>query len=137
MMASLRWSTAAQSSEGFGGDAAHVQAGAAQLVGFFDQRDLQPVLRRANGRCVAGWSAAHNRYIVDYFCQGKLHSGALKFWSANHHRSVYMLLCYCGSGILVCDKFVPEHGGWNEARYPLYYCFAGCLRGGHAISADK
>ena len=66
--------------QSLGGDAAHVQAGAAQLGGLLDQCDIQPVLRRANSRRVAGRSSANDRHVKNCLCrhfsQGKLHSGA-------------------------------------------------------------
>ncbi len=52
-----------------------MQAGAAQLVGLLDQCDLEPVLRRANGRRVTGRPAANDRHIENRLCfclnQGK------------------------------------------------------------------
>src|SRR5690606_12177988 len=49
--------------ERLGGDAAPVQADAAEALAFHDRR-LQPKLRRANGSHVAAGSAAYNHYII-------------------------------------------------------------------------
>ena len=48
-----------------GGNAAHMQAGAAQLGAGVDQRDLQPVLRPANRRRITGRPAADHRHVVN------------------------------------------------------------------------
>ena len=55
-----------------GGDAAPVQAGAAELVGLFDEGDLQAVLRGADGAGVAGGAAANDDQIKDRLCQSFL-----------------------------------------------------------------
>ncbi len=52
-----------------GGNAAPVQAGAAQLVGLFNQRDLEPILRRPKSRCIPSRSAAHHRHVKNCLCQ--------------------------------------------------------------------
>ena len=50
--------------ENFGGDAAHVQASAAEKGIFFDDGDLQAPLRGANGGDVSARSAADDHDIV-------------------------------------------------------------------------
>ncbi len=57
-----------------GGNAAHVQARPAQLLGLLDQRDLQPVLPGANRGRVTGWPTAENCNVVNRVCQGMLRS---------------------------------------------------------------
>ena len=64
-----------------GGDAAHMQAGSAQLLGLLDQRDLQAVLSGANRGCVSGGTAAEDGYVVDGFCQEGLRSGLSRLCS--------------------------------------------------------
>ena len=60
---------------GLGGNAAPVQAGAAELVGLLDERDLQAKLRGANGAGIAGGAAADDDEVIDSFCQeSELHS---------------------------------------------------------------
>ncbi len=73
--------------QGLGRDAAHVEAGAAELVGLLNQRHFQSVLSAANGRRVTGWPAANNRHIINRLCrrlvcQGELHSGARQLLAA-------------------------------------------------------
>ena len=58
--------------QGLGGNAAHVQAGASQLLFPLDQRDLQPVLPGADGGGISAGSAADDDYVVDCFCHSKL-----------------------------------------------------------------
>ena len=50
----------------------HVQAGAAEPVARFDQRDLESVLRSADGAGIAGRSAANHYYVKDRVCQSYL-----------------------------------------------------------------
>ena len=57
-----------------GGNAAHVQAGSTQHVHSFDQCSFQSKLSGANRRRVTGWSAAHNRHVVNRLCHKKLRS---------------------------------------------------------------
>ena len=56
--------------QGLGGDAAPVQAGAAELAFFFNQRDFQAILAGANGRRVTGRAAADDGDVIDGFSQG-------------------------------------------------------------------
>jgi hypothetical protein len=74
--------------QSLGGNAAHMQAGSAQLRGRLDERHLEPILRRANRRRVAGRPAADDRHVVDRLCrlfsQGKLHSGARRKCPTRH-----------------------------------------------------
>ena len=65
--------------EGLGGDAADVEAGAAELGGGFDQGNLEAVLGGADGRGVTGGAAADDCDVVDRLRQGELHFGALCF----------------------------------------------------------
>ena len=58
--------------QGLGGNAAPVQAGAAQLLFPLDQGDLQPVLPGADGGGVSPWTAADDDHVVDCFCHSKL-----------------------------------------------------------------
>ena len=57
--------------QSLGGDAAHVQAGAAEDVCGFDERDLEAELPAANGGGVAGRSAADDCHVVEYGCLPK------------------------------------------------------------------
>src|SRR3972149_5434834 len=54
--------------QGFGGDAAHVQASAAELGVLFDERGLQAVLGGAEGGGVAARAAADDRYVIRAVC---------------------------------------------------------------------
>lgn len=56
--------------QGLGGDASPVQAGAAELAFFFNQRDFQAILAGANGRRVTGRTAADDGDVIDGFSQG-------------------------------------------------------------------
>jgi len=67
---------------GLGGNAADVQAGAAELVGLFDEGDLEAELSGANRAGVAGGTAADDCKVVDSFCQGELRSLVLRGDSA-------------------------------------------------------
>ena len=51
--------------EGFGGDAADVEAGAAELVCALDEGGLEPELAGADGGCVACGPAADDGYVVN------------------------------------------------------------------------
>ena len=53
-----------------GGDAAHVQAGAAEHGVALDERDLEAKLSAANGRGVACGTAAEDGYVVNCVRQG-------------------------------------------------------------------
>src|ERR1019366_9549553 len=53
--------------QGFGGNAPHQEAGAAQPSLFFDERRLETVLAGANGRGVAARAAPDNNQIVGHF----------------------------------------------------------------------
>ena len=52
-----------------GGDAAHVQAGAAQDIGFFDEASLQPPLAGADGGGVPRGAGADDGNVIDGFWQ--------------------------------------------------------------------
>src|SRR5208282_4996084 len=52
-----------------GGDAAHVQTGAAEESVFFDERGFQAVLAGTDGGGVSGRSAADGGYVIDGFGQ--------------------------------------------------------------------
>ena len=52
-----------------GRNAAHVQTGAAQLVVFLDEADLQAPLAATDGRGVSGRAAADDGYVVDSLWQ--------------------------------------------------------------------
>ncbi len=73
--------------QGLGGDAADVQAGAAEDVGGFDERDLEAELSGANGRRVAGRAAADDCHVIDCVCQSELRSRALH--DAHEQRSFH------------------------------------------------
>ena len=51
----------------FGRDAAHVQAGAAELGVFFDDRGLQAVLAGAHRRGVATRAAPNHNQVISHF----------------------------------------------------------------------
>ena len=70
-----------------GGDAAPVEAGAAELVGLFDERDFEAELRGADGAGVAGGAAADDCEVVNRLCQGVLRSCEAEVWNAD--RIVY------------------------------------------------
>src|SRR6185437_1138131 len=53
-----------------GGDAAYVEAGAAQLVGRLDQRGLQSILPGADGAGIACGAAANHYKVINRLCQG-------------------------------------------------------------------
>ena len=57
---------------GLGGDAAPVEAGAAKLVGLFDERDLEAKLRGANRAGVTGGAAANDGQVINSVCQESL-----------------------------------------------------------------
>jgi hypothetical protein len=69
-----------------GRNAADVQAGSAQLVALLNQRNLQPVLRAANGRRIPGRSAANNRHVKNRLCHRELHSRRAFLGSAAFQR---------------------------------------------------
>jgi len=48
-----------------------VEAGATELVGLFNEGDLEAELCGADGAGVAGGTAAENCQVVDSFCQGR------------------------------------------------------------------
>src|SRR5262249_14190156 len=56
--------------ESLSGDTAHVQAGAAQLVVFFDQAGFQPELACAECGCISARSSADNGNVINGFWQG-------------------------------------------------------------------
>ncbi len=54
---------------GLRGNAADVEAGAAELVGLFDQRDFEAELRGADAAGIARRPAADDDQVIDGFCQ--------------------------------------------------------------------
>ena len=52
-----------------GGDAAPVEAGAAQLLVPLDERGLEPVLPGADGGGIPGGTSAENCDVINRFCQ--------------------------------------------------------------------
>ncbi len=53
-----------------GRDAAHLQAGAAQLGIFFNDRGLQSVLTGANRRGVAAWATPNHNQVISHLFSG-------------------------------------------------------------------
>ena len=56
---------------GLGGDAAPVEAGTAELVSLFNERDLEAELCGGDGAGVAGGAAADDYEVVKGFCHGE------------------------------------------------------------------
>ena len=82
--------------EGLGGDAADVEAGAAEDVGGFDEGDLEAELSGANGRGIACGSAADDGYVIDSVCQScsvPARSGCRELRATVQFNAAFHLMC--------------------------------------------